>query len=502
MADNTTSQILDSKPSAQVQQLDMIKLYYGATTDKNTKNKQDLGIEIEQDSISEIYLTESIFGTLPKLRIKLFDNGEWATTFAFRAGTNIRLIITPRNGNDDMIMAPILDCFFTLEGINYVMDQNASKYIYELNCIYSCESFINKVCTWPETDILQAAKSAATNAIGLTKNDNPYKKTSKEVLEQLIGQTSLKFAYLPSKDPTDKMLWLNKTLSYAKFAKHIIDHAWLSEKDLPLLYINRNGQCFYDSLSRMTSQGIRGSYVFSTRYVNMKQKNLNENKNDVVVKPYQDLSFVNIPFKAFNDGCAVQVSQYNPYNKDYIDKEKQKAQKVADEEEISYRQIEFNGNGPYLASVSNKSIKSVNLVNTRQYTGMYFKELHEYYNVAPLHHKNIRNSFFTNFCYMVLDMNEQFDTKENDPQAKKEDKENKKSYINLGDKINIDVSDTKYKNRILSGDFIVSGLTHIWAPNTSYTIVVQGVNDGTNETGYMDLYNDMDKASNDSKKSR
>ena len=89
-----------------------------------------------------------------------------------------------------------------------------------------------------------------------------YKKTSKEVLDEIIGQTSLKFTYLCASDPTDKMLWLNKTLTYAKFAKHIMDHSWLGENDLPMMYINKNGKFVYDSLQRLKTQGIKYSYVF------------------------------------------------------------------------------------------------------------------------------------------------------------------------------------------------------------------------------------------------
>jgi hypothetical protein len=155
-----------------------------------------------------------------------------------------------------------------------------------------------------------------------------------------------------------------------------------------------------------------------------------------------------------------------------------------------------------MANVSNKSAKSINLLNKRQYCGIYFKELHEYYNVAPLHHKNIRNSFFTNFCYISLDMNQQNDTKQNDVQVSNEDKKRAVSYINLGEKIHIDAGDALHQNPIMSGDFIVSGLTHVWAPNTNYTIIVQGVSDGTSQQGYTSYDNITEQATNTSKKSR
>lgn len=471
---NTSSKLVENHSSVASQQSTIIELYYGATTDGEIKNKQDCGMPISQDSIAEIRLTESIFGTLPKLTIKIYDNGEWATTFAFRAGNNIRLRITPVDGNPDMLQNPYLDCFFTLEGVNTYMNQAAGKYIYELSCIYACETFINSVCTWPETEVMAKLKG--------------YKKTSKEVLQQLVEKAALKFNYRCPSDPTDKMLWLNKTLTYAKFAKHIIDHAWIGENDLPLMYINKNGQFVYDSLVRMCTQGISYSYMFEQNYNKLRQVNKN-----LTYKPYMDLLFYNLPYKAFDDGCTIQSVQYNPYNRSDIDTDKQKPQKVQDDQENSFRQYEFNGNGTRLSNISNKSNKSLHLVNKREYSGIYFKELHEYYNVAPLHHKNIRNSFFTNFCYMTLNMDDQSDVKQNDPQAKQEDKKIAKTYINLGDKVYIDASDSKYTNKILSGEYIVSGLTHIWAPNHNYTILVQGVNDGTYNEGYMSIQTDIDK---------
>jgi len=480
---NTSSKLVESETSAASQQVTIIKLYYGCSTDKNTKNRQDQGELIPQDSILEIRLTETIFGTLPKLTIKLYDNGEWANTFAFRAGNNIRVSITAVNGNPDQLSTPYVDCFFTLEGINYIIDQAACKYIYELSCIYACEKFINEVCTWPHTEIMAKFKS--------------YKKTSKDVLKEVVEETSLKFAYKCPSDPSDNMLWLNKTLTYAKFAKHIMDHAWLSENDLPMMYVNKNGQFVYDSLNRLTSQEPKTRYIFEQNYVKLRQVDKN-----IISKPYVDIDFYNVPYKAFDDGCTIQASQYNPYNRSEIDTDKQKPQKVQDEQVMSYRQYEFNGNGTRLSNISNKSAKSINLLNKRQYCGIYFKELHEYYNIAPLHHKNIRNAFFTNFCYMVLNMDDQTDIKENNPQAKKEDKEHAISFINLGDMIHIDASDSKYKNEILSGNFIVSGLTHLWAPNSNYSLIVQGVNDGTNNLGYMTLQSAIEHATNTTKQSR
>lgn len=485
---NKTSQLVDPKSSLQSKQNTIVKLYYGATTDGKIKNKQDCGQPIEQDSISEIRITESIFGTLPKMIIKVFDNGEWANTFAFKAGTNIRLIIIPKNGNNDYESIPLLDCFFTLEGINTIIDAASCKYIYELSCIYSCESFINQVCSWPITEILAKLKS--------------YKKTSKEVLEEVIGKTSLKFTYKCATEPSDNMLWLNKTLTFSKFAKHIIDHAWLGENDLPLMYINKNGQFVYDSLNRLVGQNVKTNYIFEQNYVKKKETAIANSKNNVTDKPYQDILFYNVPYKAFDDGCTIQMSQYNPYNRSEIDTNKQKPQKVQNEQENSYRQYEFNGNGTRLSSISNKSPKSINLLNKREYTGIYFKELHEFYNVAPLHHKNIRNAFFTNFCYITINTDEQFDSKDLDPQVNQKDKEIAMSYINLGDKIHVDASDSKYRNDLLSGDFIVSGITHLWAPNHNYTLLLQCVNDGTNGTPYMTLMNDLDKASSNKNKSR
>ena len=99
-------------------------------------------------------------------------------------------------------------------------------------------------------------------------------------------------------------------------------------------------------------------------------------------------------------------------------------------------------------------------------------------------------------------MNEQNDTKQNDIQVSNEDKKRAVSYINLGEKIHVDAADTQHQNPILSGDFIVSGLTHVWAPNTNYTIVIQGVSDGTSEQGYTSYDNITEQATNTSKKSR
>ena len=51
-----------------------------------------------------------------------------------------------------------------------------------------------------------------------------------------------------------------------------MDHAWLGENDLPMMYINKNGKFVYDSLQRLKTQGIKYSYVFEENFINAKQK--------------------------------------------------------------------------------------------------------------------------------------------------------------------------------------------------------------------------------------
>lgn len=411
------------------------------------------GITIEQDTIVSIQVTEYLNTKLPMMTIKIQDGGLWYNTYLFEIGKNIRVTITPKRMSEDQVVQPYIDCDYIIQGIEYTTELTKKQYMYTLTCICGTEKYINSICNWPQD---------AT--FSLTSD---YSKNSKEVLDEIVSESGLKFIARDSQDPTDKMLWLCTNFTYKGFIDKIVNHAWWGVENCPIAYIDRNKNFIYDTLNNLCSKGVSNSFMLDTLYNKRQEAGTAGN-----FLTYKDLLFYNAGFLQNKNGYGIEAGQYNPFADDDIETEINKKQNVNDEEEARYRKASFNSSFLRLGKVSNKSTASRNNISTSKYTGMFFKDVHEYYNIAPLHHENMRNAFFTNYAMFTYDTSKQSLTKQKSTY-----------YPQLGDIIYIDASDETYNNSIKSGNYMISGLTHVWVPHHAYTIAIQAVNDGANSAG-------------------
>lgn len=465
--------------------VDKIELFYNA--DRNAKGELITGDLIEQDYILEVRLTESMFTTLPRLVVKILDGGTWYHTRLLQAGIKLLFRITPKHG-DNVVVEPYVDSLFTIQGIKYTIDQASKKYIYELNCFYAAETYLTKFPQWPQSLTENPAQIAGLStsekakfAIEAKKNPiSMYARTSKQVLEQVLGDTSLKFNCKLDEDPKDKMPWLNTGMTYVEFTKYIISHAWISRDDIPFFYVDKNGMAWYTTLNTMCKKPAEHKFMFETNYNNMRTK-AQENQPDAEklnVPPYltyRDMSMYNEAFKQINHGYCLQASVFNPYMDEIMENEIQKEQDQDDTTLYEYRKAELTNRSLRLGKVSNKTTASGGAIQTNIFHGMHFRDTHEFYDIAPTHHTNIMNSFFSRFVVMTVDTYRQ----------EIENNQNASFYPKLGEKVYIDASDVQYTNTILGGNFLISAMTHAWIPNKSYTIFVQCVSDGMNSTGML-----------------
>lgn len=429
--------------------INKIEVYYGNKDEKKA-------VVVDTSTIVELKLTENIFNTLPTLKLKIMDTGLWWNTCVFQVGGIIKLKIFSTIKEE---IQNYLNCDFIIQGINYYTKQEQSKYIYELNCIAGAEKYINDVCSYPEESLLDKIY--------------PAKHNSKEVLINVMNRAGVKFISLLENNPKDKMDWVCGGITYAEFAKKIIEHAWISDDDIPMLYFDKNAICYYTTLKTMCKNGSKYKYYFDTVFQKMVQsKPEEENTIMATMLTYRDIMIFNSGYLLNDGGYKVNIYQYNPYNNKKIDKKEQEIKKIEDEEKPFYRKSTFENKEVLLATVSNKSNNSRENITYAERGGIFFQEMHEHYNIAPLHHKNFRNSFFTNFVYINIDT-----TKQNG------NVNGSDVYPKLGEVIYIDTSDTKYGNQLQSGKFLVTGLTHLWVPNRSYTIAIQCVNDGIGGVG-------------------
>lgn len=454
--------------------LDRIEIWYGRTK-KEWIDKKKVGIEIKQNEIVEVKLTESMFNLLPKLELKLMDANKWFNTYIFQPGVYITIKITPKHGSEEDTVEPYVFAEYVIEGVNYHIDQSEKTFIYDISCIYSAEKYITAYPIYPTENLAGKAIGAAASAIGVSNDGmNQYKKTSCEVIEEILEETGLGFNnMLGDEAPKDKMLWVNAGQTYAVFVNKIVSHMWLGLDDVPISYVDKNGNFTLYSLNNLCKKQSTTNFMYDQRYNNLQDKAKNEHKAPPQYLTYSNIGVYNVAYNQLKSGYVVKASIYNPYSREEINAENQKIQTQDDEEHPHHRTITLKNEKLRLGMVGNASLSARANVIANKWCGIHFKETHEYYDVAPVHNKNVTNQFFTKFAMMTVDTNLQSAATSAGAGF----------YPSLGDKVYIDMADMEQGNMIQSGNFIICGLTHKWVPGKSYTIISQCVNDGFNSEG-------------------
>ena len=149
---------------------------------------------------------------------------------------------------------------------------------------------------------------------------------------------------------------------------------------------------------------------------------------------------------------------------------------IADKKTLGkFREAVYQQDDPYIASRSNKAASQLDRLTKNIDAGVYFKEYHDHYDIAPVHNEMIRRSFFQNFINMTVDVH----------RLPKEYQTAKCRPV-LGDKINMDFSTADAVDKIHTGNYIIAGISHHFKAFQSYTMEVKCVTDGTYGMGILE----------------
>lgn len=446
------------------------------------------GYNIPPDKIERLTIHESFFSLLPSMTLRLNDVGTIFHDVNFQIGNTLYVSLLPKSSDEDVILKPILQATFVIQAINYSFDQDRNDFIYNFHCIYSAEKYLNDICIWPMSDTIA----------GYTPSlDKAY--TSAETLSSILANAGLKPIVELKTDPDDNMSWLNANLTYAEFAKKIISHAWISDDDMPLLFVDHDGVAHYTSINNLCDeQQISGYYIHQTKYQKKyddKNQTNHTNKKPEAYKVYLDVSMSNYGYIQNNGGYNVKKYIYNPYNIKELsltefkpvpfDLSNPTALTTNDNCFRSRDFIDSGINGKLrLANVSNRSVTQGDTVRYNS-VSVHFKQTHQYYDYAPLHHDSIKHAFFQQFAFMAISVTDQPGYAQ-DPEQQ----------LRLGNKINIDMSSINHDSSVQTNNFIVTGLTHDISFGSKYTIMATCVSDGIGGTSQ------IKKESKDSQKSK
>lgn len=439
---------------------------------------------ISAQGIKEIVIEENIFSLLPTIRIEIEDQGSYFAGYNIKNGDKIYFIVTPVVANEGEDPTPFVDSVYAVQNVSCVPSLEGSNYQYVIIGIYDAQSYLNEVASYPKTTIDSL----------LFQNT----KRSDEAIQEVLDDTTLKLS--KKIEGSDKGLWLNCRKTRAQFIEKIIEHAWIDEDDAPLIYTNLNGESVFTSVKTMAKQKKLCTFTNVKNYIEHLQGSSTQRED--LEYPFTSVQFLHAAGPILNQGgYKVRANYYTPYNLlslfdldiapkdiDVVELLKDLASQgnldpmaivdaqIADKKTVGkFREAVYQQDEPYIASRSNKASSQMDRLTKNIDAGIYFKEYHNHYDVAPVHNEMIRRSFFQNFINMTVDVH----------RLPKEYQTAKCRPV-LGDKINLDFSTADSVDKIHTGNYIVAGISHHFKAFQSYTLDVKCVTDGTYGIGILE----------------
>ena len=439
---------------------------------------------ISAQGIKEIVIEENIFSLLPTIRIEIEDQGSYFAGYNIKNGDKIYFIVTPVVANEGEDPTPYVDSVYAVQNVSCVPSLEGSNYQYVIIGIYDAQSYLNEVASYPKTTIDSL----------LFQNT----KRSDEAIQEVLDDTTLKLS--KKIEGSDKGLWLNCRKTRAQFIEKIIEHAWIDEDDAPLIYTNLNGESVFTSVKTMAKQKKLCTFTNVKNYIESLQGSSTQRED--LEYPFTSVQFLHAAGPILNQGgYKVRANYYTPYNLlslfdldiapkdiDVVELLKDLASQgnldpmaiidaqIADKKTVGkFREAIYQQDEPYIASRSNKASSQIDRLTKNIDAGIYFKEYHNHYDVAPVHNEMIRRSFFQNFINMTVDVH----------RLPKEYQTAKCRPI-LGDKVNLDFSTADSVDKIHTGNYIVAGISHHFKAFQSYTLDVKCVTDGTYGMGILE----------------
>ena len=439
---------------------------------------------ISAQGIKEIVIEENIFSLLPTIRIEIEDQGSYFAGYNIKNGDKIYFIVTPVVANEGEDPTPYVDSVYAVQNVSCVPSLEGSNYQYVIIGIYDAQSYLNEVASYPKTTIDSL----------LFQNT----KRSDEAIQEVLDDTTLKLS--KKIEGSDKGLWLNCRKTRAQFIEKIIEHAWIDEDDAPLIYTNLNGESVFTSVKTMAKQKKLCTFTNVKNYIESLQGSSTQRED--LEYPFTSVQFLHAAGPILNQGgYKVRANYYTPYNLlslfdldiapkdiDVVELLKDLASQgnldpmaivdaqIADKKTVGkFREAVYQQDEPYIASRSNKASSQIDRLTKNIDAGIYFKEYHNHYDVAPVHNEMIRRSFFQNFINMTVDVH----------RLPKEYQTAKCRPI-LGDKVNLDFSTADSVDKIHTGNYIVAGISHHFKAFQSYTLEVKCVTDGTYGMGILE----------------
>lgn len=183
------------------------------------------GIEIGAQQIQSLSMREFIFDTAVELDLEFVDNGLFVEEYPIVDGSVLKVILSK-----DKEEYPIEIEFDILN--NKAVKKNTPG-----NSMY----FVSLVAV-QRTDYMfgEVTQSA-------------YRGTSSEVIGEVVSKNK-QLTYVEEVKSNDSQIWYQISIHDSSFIKNIAERSFYQEKDMPIIYCNKNNRFHYTTLKTRCSQ--------------------------------------------------------------------------------------------------------------------------------------------------------------------------------------------------------------------------------------------------------
>jgi len=442
--------------------------------DPSDPSKGDI---IDNEMIDGFTIIENMFTLLPTMIFQLITRGKYYYTNNIKIGDMINIILTPRKMNDnDQDIKPYIKSSFIVQTISNEPNPFKDIYLNKYICISPAQRYLSEVSTYPIMDINTALIYLKT------KSTDALKTVVLECGLSLSDETEMG-------EIDDSSYWLNCNETRAEFAKRIVDHAWCGRGNAPLLYASSDGSVHYQTIKDIC-KSERDKGVADVRYIFLQnyegQGGNNEKANTVLVGSMQSMNAAG-PILNLG-GYSLNYSLYNPYNQSKIMWNQHSiSNMLSDSDEAipkysnpytlldldndvrtySHRNIKIKFDKDLLATVPNRQASEKDVTTKTANGGVYFDEMHPYYDLAPKHNEQVRRNFFQQFVKLSIDTSRQLECFRNASVRPQ-----------LGNTIYLDTSKQGEPDVIYTGRYCIVEIKYMFGYKKPYTLEVTVANDG------------------------
>lgn len=419
--------------------------------------------KIDLSQVESLEMDENFFSVLPKLFLTINDGGTYYNDSVLNIGRKIYVCINvgPKSNDEKEAESRILR--FSIERLESSISSTSRSATYEITCIYDAQAYLNKIVNYP------------VDAFGLPV-------TSAETISQVCMGAGLAFS-TDTPILTDVMSYINRTLTAKKFIEKVVNHSWMGDDDAPLFFVDLDGVGNYTSLKTLCKGQPKHSFINQTRLTELLQQSDHEKVYKEILVPqsmigYQSSQQINLGAQLNNFGGGARVvNTYDPgllagvalklHGAEAVDIKNADMRAGVNQNHLKY---EFEARQYMFGTKSNVESAQAMHVTENVHTGLASYDTHMLYDIAPQHNAVIRKAFFQNFWKIIIDTSKQpLYFYKND------------SVPRLGQKVFVDFTTSEIENQIMTGDYIITRIQHVWSANNAYALAITIVSDGYNE---------------------